>query len=156
MADAEASDDLLQFWGHYLGACNRPFGRQDWILTLESMPIAVATSSSIVGTTAAGYPMQDVVELARLCTSPDHSWATRVILRLWREIGARRWPYWPIRAAVAYSQNNRHDGAIYRFDGWEKVTEKAGSSGGGTYSRKRFPGDAADGKKTLWLWRFGA
>jgi len=87
-------------------------------------------------------------------SAPEASWATRVILRLWLEVGAQAWPYWPVQAAVAYSQNARHLGNIYRFDGWERVTDKAGSNGGGAWSRKRYAGDAAHGRKTLWLWRY--
>lgn len=56
------------------------------------------------------------------------------------------------RGRLAYSQNARHEGAIYRFDGWTLVTDKAGSSGGGTYSTKRTAGDAVHGRKRLWLW----
>lgn len=57
-------------------------------------------------------------------------------------------------AAVSYSKNDRHDGRIYRFDGWTKVTDRAGSSGGGQWSRKREKNDAANGPKTLWVWRY--
>ena len=73
---------------------------------------------------------------------------------LWREIGGPRWPYWSVKAAIAYSQNVRHPGNIYRFDGWEKITDRAGSGGGGAWSRKRYAGNAALGPKTLWLWRY--
>src|SRR3972149_6794486 len=130
----------------YPGPCNRPFGRQDWLLALNSEPLAVATSASIVSAGVAGYGRQEVVELARLCSAPETSWATRVMLRLWREVGAQGWPYWPVQAAVAYSQNIRHPGNMYRFDGWERVTDKAGSNGGGAWSRKRYAGDAAHGR----------
>lgn len=151
---AELVDTLLQRWGHYLGPCCRPFGRQDWLLWLDDQPLAVATSASIVSDTVAGYERQAVVELARLCADPEASWATRVALRLWREVAGPRWPYWPVKAAVAYSQNARHPGNIYRFDGWEKITDRAGSNGGGAWTRKRYAGDAALGPKTLWLWRY--
>ena len=76
------------------------------------------------------------------------------MLRIWREVCAPRWHYWPVRAAVSYSQNQRHEGRIYRFDGWTKVTDQAGSTGGGAWSRKRYAGDAHHGKKTLWLWEY--
>lgn len=117
-----------------------------------------AISSSIVGETSAGYPKWEAVELSRLASR--ERWATRVALRLWREVAAPRWPCpeprsgLPALAAVAYSKNDRHEGRIYRFDGWTKVTDRAGSSGGGQWSRKRSKNDAANGAKTLWLWRF--
>lgn len=143
---------LLDDWGHYLGPVNRPFGSQAWTLELEGRPIAVAVSCSTVSATAAGHDRDELVELARLCAAEP--WATRVMLRLWREVAAPRWPYWTVRAAVAYSQNERHDGRIYRFDGWDRVTDRAGSSGGGAWSRKRYATDAVHGPKTLWRWRF--
>ena len=155
LADASLADALLVRWGHYLGPCNRPFGRQDWVLALNGEPLAVATSASIVSASVAGYGRGEIVELARLCSAPEASWATRVMLRLWREVGAQGWPYWPVQAAVAYSQNIRHPGNIYRFDGWERISDNCGSNGGGAWSRKRYAGDAAHGRKTLWLWRYG-
>jgi hypothetical protein len=155
LAEANA---LLVEWGHYLGPCTRPFRNEAWALDVAGAPIGVAISSSIVGVSSAGYPKEEVVELSRLATS--ERWATRVLLRLWREVCAPRWESFgsragmPPLAATAYSQNDRHEGRIYRFDGWELVTENAGSSGGGAWSRKRYAGDAAHGRKRLWLWRF--
>ena len=151
---ADVADGLLRRWEHYLGPCSRPFGRQDWLLWLDDRPLAIAVSASAVSDTVAGYKRQEVVELARLCADPQASWATRVALRLWREVAGPRWPFWPVKAAIAYSQNVRHPGNIYRFDGWEKITDRAGSSGGGTWSRRHYAGDAAHGRKTLWLWRY--
>jgi hypothetical protein len=100
--------------------------------------------------------MDEVVELGRLCSDPAQAWANRVMLRLWREVCARRWPHWPVRAAVSYSQNGRHDGTLYRFDGWRKVREDAGGDCGpnATWSKRRGPEHAAAGAKTLWLWEF--
>ena len=46
------------------------------------------------------------------------------MLRLWREKCGPKWPCvkprsgQPPLAAVAYSKNDRHEGRIYRFDGW--------------------------------------
>lgn len=163
-------DELLSKWAHYLGPCNRPFGVEHWILTVEGEPVSLAVSASIVSASVARYEHDyegnlqvverwvrgEVVELARLASAPGASWATRPMLRLWREVCARRWPYWSAKVAIAYSANARHKGDIYRFDGWEKLTESAGSSGGGAWSRKRYATDAAYGRKTLWLWRYQA
>lgn len=151
-ADLSYVNDLLERWGHNLGRCERPFASQAWVLDLDGAPISCAVSCSTVSAMAGGYRRQELVELARLCTHPEERWATRVMLRLWREIAAPRWASWPARAAVAYSQNDRHEGRIYRFDGWTKVSDAAGSSGGGTWSKQRGAGHRAKGAKTLWLW----
>lgn len=148
--DGEA-DVLLRTWGHYLGPNNRPFGSQNWALVVRGQPVSVAVSASTVSSTAAGRPRDTLVELARLCTAPDARWATRVALRLWREVGARAWPYWPPAAAVAYSNNDRHEGRIYRFDGWTRVATDSRSGGGGTWTDPRASGSPSSGTKTLWL-----
>ncbi|MCA1571967.1 MAG: hypothetical protein LC798_16980 [Chloroflexi bacterium] len=170
LADANA---LLAEWGHYLGPVTRPFGSQAWMFEIDGRPVSVAVSASIVSasvtvheghdvrkepctTSCRTYQRGQVIELARLCSSISERWATRVLLRLWREVAAPRWPYWPLRAAIAYSQNDRHDGRIYRFDGWGKGADNCGSSGGGAWSRKRYAADAAHGKKTLWVWEYPA
>lgn len=145
---------LLLKWGHYLGRCDRPCGMSAWGIELDNDWISIAVAAAIVSPNVAGYDRQEVVELARLCSRPDTRWATRVMLRLWREIAAPRWPYWPVQAAVAYSANVRHDGRIYRFDGWEQITTRASSPGGGTWSTRRDAGHPARDAKTLWLWRY--
>jgi hypothetical protein len=151
LAEANA---LLVEYGHYLGPCNRPFRSEGWALDVMGDPVAVAITSSVVSPGVAGYGKTDVVELARLAAREP--WATRVTLRLWREVAAPRYLPWTPRAAVAYSQNDRHEGRIYRFDGWTKINDRAGSSGGGAWSRKRSSGDAVHGQKTLWLWEYPA
>lgn len=159
--DLDEANALLEEWDHYLGPVERPFPPTDaYVLELEGDPIGVATSDGIVGDTSAGYARAECVELSRLCIRPGDSWATRVLLRLWRERCGPRWSCvkpragLPPLAAVAYSKNDRHEGRIYRFDGWTRVTTTAGSSGGGQWSRKRAKNDAANGAKTLWLWRY--
>jgi hypothetical protein len=149
-----AANALLKAWGHYLGPSERPFGAQAWRLDVAGQPVSIAFSASIVSATAARYECGQVVELARLCTRPGYQWATRVMLRLWRELGAPAWPYWDVAAAVAYSDNKRHPGHIYRTDGWRRVTCAAGSGGGGTWSTARGSGHPARGPKTLWLWEY--
>lgn len=146
------ANEFLMRWGHYLGAANRPFGQQAFALYTDH-PVAVAVSGSTISATTAEYRRGQVVELTRLCAT--ERWATRVALRLWREVGAHAWPYWPVLAAVAYSKNDRHEGRIYRFDGWQKVSDRCGSRGGGTWTRGRSTDEAAAGRKTLWLYRFG-
>ncbi|WGL50654.1 hypothetical protein P5P86_11830 [Nocardioides sp. BP30] len=153
------ADQLLATWGHYLGPCSRPFGKQSFVLHIDGRPISLATSASTVSSAVrfsddCTMPRGELVELARLCTAPGEQWATRVMLRLWREVHARQWPHWQVRAAVAYSQNDRHEGRIYRFDGWTKVRELPASGGGGQWSGRRTEGHVARGPKTLWSWRY--
>ena len=149
---------LLTRWGHYLGPCERPFGQEGWVLDVDGTPVAVAVSASTVSaTTAGGYKRDEIVELARLCSDPQQRWATRPMLRLWREVAARRWSYWPVRAAVAYSASRRHEGDIYRFDGWRLVNESKGENrGGGTWTKLRAADDPATGPKRLWVYEFRA
>lgn len=151
----DEANGLLDEWGHYLGPVNRPFRSEAWVLDLDDEPVAVAVGASAVSDTVAGYQRGEVVELARLAAR--ERWATRVMLRLWREVAAPRYRLGPDHpaplAAVAYSQNARHEGNIYRFDGWTLVSSEAGSSGGGTWSSPRRRGDPALGRKRLWLWR---
>lgn len=165
MEPAEANDLLVE-WGHRLGPVHRPFRMEAYALVLHGRPISVAVSASTVSSHVAGwmdptkkedpirFGRQEVVELARLASAPDALWATRVMLRLWREVCAHQWACWPIRAAVSYSHNVLHAGDLYRFDGWRKINDRCGSSGGGTYSRPRYATDAVHGRKSLWVYEF--
>lgn len=138
LIDNDVADVLLGEWDHWLGGCNRPFGRQSFGLILGGVGIiSVAVSASTVNETCGGYRRQECVELARQCSRPDYNWATRAIVRLWREIAPRCWPYWPVRAVVSYSNALRLAGDIYRFDGWIKVARSRGSTGGGTWTRHK-------------------
>lgn len=151
--DARA-DQLLKEWGHWLGGCNRPFGRHSFGLALADVGIiSVAVSASTVGATCGGYPRNEVVELARCASMPGYQWASRVALRLWRETANRYWAadYWPVRAAVSYSNALRHKGDLYRFDGWTKVADVAGSVGGGSWSTQK----QAE-PKVVWVWRYAS
>lgn len=144
------ADQRYKEWGHYLGACERPFGRQDFGMYVAGDLVSVATSASTVSAICGGYDRGTIVELARLCSSPGHRWATRVCLRLWRELAATEWAaaYWPVQALVSYQSAVRHSGDIYRFDGWTRVGEMAGSGGGGTWTRAK-----ARERKVLWVYR---
>ena len=155
--DRAEANGLLAQMGHYLGACNRPFGQQHWVLIVAGRPVAVAVSASTVSPTIRAddgrvWSRRQAVELARLAAA--ERWATRVMLRLWREALAPTWPHWAVTDAFAYSLNDRHDGRTYRFDGWERVAASAGRSrGGGQWSTQRSDGHAAAGAKSLWHWR---
>ena len=144
LIDDRSADRALERWGHWLGGCKRPFGRQSWCLTVHGELAGVAVS------TCGGYGRREVVELARLCAHPSHRDLTRVVLRLWRKVAPAAWgaEYWLVRAMVSYANAVRHRGDIYRFDGWKKVAEVASSGGGGTWSRPRRPGE----RKTVWAY----
>lgn len=152
----EEANTLIVAWQHRLGACQRPFGQQGFVLKCNGLPVSVAMSASIVSSTVAGYHREQVVECARLCSAPGNAWATRIMLRIWREVCAQTWPHWKVFAAVSYSHNAHHRGELYRFDGWTKVKEDCGSSGGGSWSRQRDASNVVYGKKTLWLYRWHA
>lgn len=149
----ERANRLLVAWRHKLGPVERPFGQCAYCLEVGNRVLAVATSGSTVSATVAGYARGEVVELTRLCAFPGNTWLNRVLLRLWREVCAPAWPYWPVKAAVSYSHNAMHRGDIYRTDGWTKVTDRAGFVSGSNYGRGAAE-YAASGYKTLWLWRY--
>lgn len=153
-ASMDEANALLCAWGHRLGPCTRPFGQQAFCLRLQGAPISLAVSASIVSNAVAGYRRNEVVECARLCSALGAAWATRVMLRLWREVCAPLWPYWEVHAGISYSQNAHHKGHIYRLDGWTKVQDDCGSMGGGTWTRQRYATGTVVGKKTLWLWTY--
>lgn len=153
ISDGEA-DDSLGRWGHYLGGCNRPFGRINYGLCWEDDLVAVAVAASTVNERCGHYDRKDIVELARLCSHPEHRDLTRVMLRLWRKAASTDWEkYWPVAAYVSYSNAIKHKGDVYRFDGWKKIADVRGGVGGGRQKGKRydpksvwaFPLDHADG-----------
>jgi hypothetical protein len=173
----DEANRLITEWGHSLGPVERPFGAEAWVLEVESRPVSVAVSGSTVSkhiawteTTTEGdgddlevvvtrheLKRGEVVELARLCTAPGQRWATRPMVRLWREVAAPRWPYWHPVAAVSYSQNDKHEGSIYRFDGWTRIASNKARSGGGgsrSWSSAVRLGDVSYGSKSLWMWRY--
>jgi hypothetical protein len=153
--EPDEANGLFVAWGHRLGACNRPFTQMGYALLLDGEPISAAMSASTVGATSGGYPRQEVVELARLCSRPHFAWSTRVMIRLWRAVCAPRWPDWPIIAAVSYQQNAHYTGNIYRFDGWEKVDGDCGASTQRNHGRPAYE-DAPQtrGSKSLWIWKY--
>lgn len=148
----ETANAALTEWDHYLGENDRPFGRQAFGLFVDRELVSCAVSASTVSATCATFSRYEVVELARLVTRPDSRWATRVALRLWRQLAPSCWSqYWKVNALVSYSSETRHKGDIYRFDGWKKVGVMRGSTGGGTYTSKQERED-----KALWVYDLGS
>lgn len=152
--EMDLANRCLVEWEHKLGEVHRPFHQEAYGFEVDGQLVGVATSGSIVNGPVAGYDRDQVVELTRLAS--PHRWACRVVLRLWREVCAQRWSGWPVLAAVSYSHNAMHSGDLYRFDGWRKVRDDAGSSGGGTWGRKRLNTEAVYGQKSLWIWEYAA
>ena len=142
-------------WGHYLGPCNRPFGKQSFGLYLDGNLVSVAVSASPVAPSCADLARKTIVELARLCTHPDHRDMTRVALRLWRKTAAAEWSrqYWPVVAYVSYARKDLHTGDIYRFDGWERAKDaRATVVTAKSHHSKPGPIHA----KSVWVWRLTA
>lgn len=156
LATFEAIDDAIPDaalceWGHWLGGCDRPFGRRSFGLYVVGDLVAVAVSASTVNARCGGFDRRECVELARLCSHPEHRDMTRVALRLWRKIAVQTWPYWSALAAVSYANAARHSGDIYRFDGWKKVADaREGTAGGGWTRGKRYEA------KTVWAFEYHA
>ncbi len=151
-ADAALCNSLLEEWGHYLGPVRGPRMVMWYALWLHGEPVGVAVSASPRGATCAGYPWLEVVELARLCSHPDHRDLTRVTLRCWRKVAAQHWAdryLKTIRALAAYSDSTRHPGSIYRADGWRLYDERR--RGGGGCAGRPVEGREMTPKR-LWVW----
>ena len=150
-SDAATVNDLLARWGHYLGPQRGPRMVLWYVLLLEGEPVSVAVSASPRGATCAGRPWEEVVELARLCSAPEHADMTRVALRCWRKLAAQDWAdryNKRVTLLAAYSDSARHPGNIYRFDGWTLYDERVRGSGGSTKGRK----PQTVSRKRLWIW----
>ncbi len=151
--DQEARRALIE-WDHYLGPCNRPFGKQSFGLYVLQDLVAVAVSASPVAPSCAGLSRKTIVELARLCSHPGHRDMTRVALRLWRKTAGEEWgrKYWPVSAYVSYARKDRHTGDIYRFDGWTRAKDARASvvTAGSHHST---PGPIFE--KSVWVWTLG-
>jgi hypothetical protein len=149
---------LLEAWRHPLGAYKRPFGYQAWAMVVDGLPVAVVVSGSAVSCRVHDDLRRDnVVELARIARSDAHPRALRAVLRLWTDYLAQRWTdaYWPIRAAVSYALPGKA-GNLYRFDGWTDLGLRKPSGGGGTWSQRPKAVDIADGRKRLFVYRYGS
>ena len=152
------SNVLSTDW-HPLGAERRPFGYHAFALFVKDTPVALATAgsthSAIVDKTL-GLNRRNVIELTRLCRSPDQlaEGSLRVMLRLWRDfLAVPYWPYFPDTprvALISYSMPGK-SGHIYRHDGWERVRGCSGSGGGGTWSRAPRAGARPSGLWVYWL-----
>lgn len=152
-------NELLDRWGHSLGPCNRPFGQDHWALVVNGCLTSVAVTASTVSPTVtdeAGrvWPRKEVAELARICTKPGENWATRPMLRFWREVLIHRWTHWPVSMAVSYATPGKA-GHIYRHDGWVRVREvkRSNPGAGSTWSKPSATDTMGDGRKTLWVYR---
>lgn len=146
--EIDQANDCLVRWGHKMGPFRRPNGHR-WAHALfeQGQPVAVTVASALVNQTCAGLTRDQAVELARLCASRPG--LCRVMLRLWREmilpaLAVARGYRW----AVSYQDEDLHNGATYRFDGWTNLAR----SHSGTDRRSGRPGR----DKTIWGWRLPA
>lgn len=162
--DRADANGLLVEWGHELGPCDRPFRQDHWVLAVDGRPVSVAITASTVSPTITDdeahasrvWPRGELAELARICSAPGEAWATRVTLRLWREVLSRRW-CWEPKLLVSYSTPGKA-GHIYRHDGWRFVRWcRPAQPGKGSTWATGSPTDArADGRKGLWVYEVGA
>ncbi len=151
-SDKKVANLFYDRW-HDLGACHRPFGRQDFALRVGNEVVAMATSCSTVNTSVTGtLKRRNTVDLARIAATSRHKHALRAMLRLYRLYLAPLWAprYWTIDAVVAHALPGRKGGQLYRFDGWTHIRDCKKSGGGGTYSRQSVTNDIGDGIKSLW------
>lgn len=153
-------NDLLTRWGHDLGPCNRPFGQDQWGLVVNGSMVSMAVTASTVSSTLEDergmtWGRKQLGELARICSHPDHSWATRPMLRLWRCVLVHRWAGWPVQMAVSYASPGKA-GHIYRHDGWTlvRVCKPASPGKGSTWAKGSATDAIGDGRKTLWVYRY--
>lgn len=145
---------------HDLGEDRRPYGHQAFGMFFLDELIAIATSGSTVSASvdqALGLTRRNVIELTRLCKSPDPKAdnVLRALLRIWREFLATTWP--PANSAatqpealVTYSLPEKGDGATYRFDGWYRLRDCKPWAGGGT--RPSASRDSGVRPQALWGW----
>ncbi len=157
--DRAAANELLEAWEHPLGTYRRLFGEQHFVLEVAGAPVAVACSSSVRRpTVAGGLPREAVVELARIARHPDHPRCLRVMLRLWTDYLAPLWevkyPRWDVQAAISYALPGKA-GNLYRFDGWDRLGTTNPWGGSTGWSGPSKANAIADGRKTIWLYRYG-
>ena len=107
--------------------------------------------------TVAGIARKQVVELARIARHPGHPRAMRAMLRLWTDylaaLWTRKYPGWELAAAISYGLPGK-PGNIYRFDGWEKAATTRPWGGDTGWSGPSKAAHIADGRKTVWLYRY--
>lgn len=141
-----AANDLLEKWGHRMGALNR--GNSGSLhahaLVVNGCPVSLVTTSSLIRERVGGglghMTRENTIELSRLCACEP--WACRVALRLWRELV---FPGIGVEFAVSYQDACMHTGNLYRFDGWKR----AGFSSSGTDTRSGRKGR----RKWIWVWQ---
>lgn len=155
----DEANRLLVEWGHYLGPVNRPFGSQSFAFLVAGRPVSVAVSCSAVSATVA------------------HA---RRRIRAWAAGGAGPpllvGSLGPLGSCFGGGERSARSGGLTgprerrsptarttgtkvastAMTGGTQLTTKAGSSGGGAWSRKRYATDAVHGQKTAWLWRYSA
>lgn len=140
----KVANDLLVFWGHRMGPCQRGNAR-GWSHALfhEGRPVAIVTTSTLIRERCGGglghLTRENTIELSRLCA--ERPTLCRVALRLWREFV---FPSLGYTWAISYQDAALHRGEIYRTDGWSR----AAFSHSGTDTRSGRKGR----NKWIWVW----
>ncbi len=159
-ASRRQANALLVAWEHPLGEYRRLYGQQHFVLEAGGTAVSVACSGSVRRpTVAGGIARRNVVELARIARHPGHPRAMRAMLRLWTDYLACLWeikyPDWDLHAAISYALPGKA-GNLYRFDGWERLGHTRPWGGSTGWSGPSAANGIADGRKTVWLYRYGS
>jgi hypothetical protein len=154
----------LRAWAHPLGAYDRPFGEQHWLMIADGEPIAAASSASTVSATLweKTWRRPECVELARIASNPRPrrfrntraaQRSLRVMLRAWTDWCAPLWEqrYWRPYTAISYALPGKA-GNLYRFDGWLRVGKVKPWGAACGYSKPSRADQFDDGLKTLWVY----
>lgn len=147
LIEREEANRALLAWGHRMRPINRPSFKApiDYGLRVSGDLVALVTADTLIRPTCA-FDRNEAFELSRLCAK-DRA-LSRVVLRLWREIGMPQIVRaWGTPWAVSYQNALMHRGDLYRFDGWQRV----GWSTGGCDPRAAAETVSAK-RRVIWGW----
>ncbi|MEU5764018.1 hypothetical protein [Nocardia sp. NPDC047648] len=178
---AEA-EELLIAWRHPLHLPDdeyptgrpyrRPFGSMAFVMEDRGRRAAVVVLASTVNASVSkphGLHRYNTVDLARIARSPHRrdQRCLRAVLRIARDYLAPLWlgtyPNWDARsaelcgqpqiAALSSTSLPGTPGAMYRFDGFDRLRTSTGSKGGG-HQRPSAANAIHDGARGLWVYRY--
>jgi len=145
--DLQTANQCLVTWGHKMGPLLRGNERgHHFALVHDGQPVAVAMTSGLICPNVHERPdlnRSNTVELSRLCAARPG--LCRVALRLWREFA---FPGLGVAHAISYQDADLHNGATYRFDGWQRIGFARGRPDRRTGREGR--------NRWIWLWNRGA
>jgi hypothetical protein len=171
---------LLIEWRHDLhlnGETSiRPFWKIAFVMEDRGRPAGVVVLASTINASVCkdeGLHRYNTVDIARICRNPDRrdDKCLRAVLRITREylvpvVLEQDYPRWRARSAEAAgrawpridgvsanSMPGKHDGDLYRFDGFRHVRTSKGAKGGGRQNPSKAE-QIADGNRGLWVYRY--